>query len=104
MRENDSVGLRERDHAAVPGTIYRYTDIAFLRGELDKNPSYVDLYSELGRCYFEQSRLSWQRGQEQYRRVVEMNPSLSKIASDLDETTSQYKEMCKLLSRIMRRS
>ncbi|MDH3891979.1 MAG: tetratricopeptide repeat protein [candidate division Zixibacteria bacterium] len=78
--------------------------IAFLQGELDKNPSYVDLYSELGRCYFEQSRLAWQKGLEQYRRVVEMNPSLSKVASDLDETTSQYQEICSLLSRIMRRS
>lgn len=78
--------------------------IAFLHGELDKNPSYVDLYSELGRCYFEQSRLCWQKGLEQYRRVVEMNRSLSRLASDLDETTSQYKEMCSLLSRIMQRS
>ncbi len=78
--------------------------IALLQAELDRNPSYVDLYSELGRCYFEQSRLCWQKGQEQYRRAVEMNPSLSAVASDLDETTSQYEAICGLLSRIMRRS
>lgn len=77
--------------------------IAFLQGELDKNPSYVDLYSELGRCYFEQSRLCWQKGVDQYRRVAEMNPSLSRIVADLGETTSQYETMCALLSRIMRR-
>lgn len=77
--------------------------IAYLRGELDKNPSYVDLYSELGRCYFEQSRLSWRKGLEQYRRVVEMNPSLTRISSDLDDTTSLHKQMCNLLGRIMQR-
>lgn len=31
--DNRSKGIKERDHTAVAGTIYRYTDIAFQRGE-----------------------------------------------------------------------
>ncbi len=78
--------------------------ITFLKAELDKNPSYVDLYSELGRCYFEQSRLSWQKGLEQYRRVVEMNPALAAEARDLDDSRTVYEAISRLVGRIMKRS
>ncbi|MCK4462355.1 MAG: tetratricopeptide repeat protein [candidate division Zixibacteria bacterium] len=78
--------------------------IAFLQAEVDKNPSYVDLYSELGRCYFEQARLFWRKGVEQYQRVVDMNPSLGKVAGDLSEATKQYEAICGLLSQIAQRS
>jgi 4-aminobutyrate aminotransferase-like enzyme len=33
MKESVSARLIERDHATVAATIYRYTDIAFQRGE-----------------------------------------------------------------------
>jgi tetratricopeptide (TPR) repeat protein len=78
--------------------------IAFLQAEIDKNPSYVDLYSELGRCYFEQARLQWRKGVEQYQRVVDMNPSLGKVAGDLSEAAKQYEAICGILSQIAQRS
>jgi len=78
--------------------------IAFLQAEIEKNPSYVDLYSELGRCCFELARLNWQKGVEQYRRVVDMNPSLTRVAADLTEATKQYEAVCNLLGRMAQRS
>jgi len=78
--------------------------IAFLQAEIGRNPSYVDLYSELGRCCFERARISWQKGVEQYRRVVDMNPALTKLAADLAEATKQYEAICGLLGRMAQRS
>lgn len=47
MSKKDSSTLIERDHASVAGTIYRYTDIAFQRGEG------VYLYDFEGRKYLD---------------------------------------------------
>jgi 4-aminobutyrate aminotransferase len=47
MVDKGSAGLIERDHAAVAATIYRYTDIAFQRGEG------VYLYDLEGRKYLD---------------------------------------------------
>ena len=47
MVEKEPVGLIERDHAAVASTIYRYTDIAFQRG------NGVYLYDIEGREYLD---------------------------------------------------
>jgi len=53
--------------------------VKFLKAEIEKNPNYVDLYTELGRCYLEQAKMSWTDGLEQYRKAVSMNPSLANI-------------------------
>ncbi len=57
--------------------------VKFLKTEIEKNPSYVDLYSELGRCYLEQAKMAWQNGMDQYRRALEMNPSMTDVSDSL---------------------
>lgn len=65
--------------------------IEFLKGEIAKNPNYVDLHVELGHCFLEQARLSWQQAMEEFRRSSEINPSLAKLRSTL-ETAEKVNE------------
>ncbi len=58
--------------------------IRFLQAELKKNPSYVDLMTELARCFFEQAKLTWRRGLAQYEQAMKLNPGLSDIERDLE--------------------
>jgi len=69
----------------------------FLEGEIRKNPQYVDLYAELGRCYLEQSRLTWQRSIQQYRKALDLNPSLTEAAEKLQAVEGEYTRICALL-------
>jgi tetratricopeptide (TPR) repeat protein len=67
--------------------------IRYLEREIRKNPGYVDLHTELGRCYLEKARLCWQSGVEQYRKATELNPSLARAAERLDRAEKQYDEI-----------
>lgn len=74
--------------------------VAFLKGEISKNPTYVDLHAELGHCYLEQARISWQKAIDQFRRGSEINPSLGKIRVALDVTEETYQGIALALRRI----
>lgn len=71
--------------------------IRYLEGEIRRNPSYVDLYAELGRCYLEQARLCWQKGIGQYRRATELNPALVRAVERLRAAEDQYENLCSTL-------
>ncbi len=71
--------------------------IKFLRAELAKNPTYVDMYGELAQCFFEQSRLAWREGIKQLQTTFEINPSLVKVSSILAEADDVYAGMAKAL-------
>ncbi|MFQ5498113.1 MAG: tetratricopeptide repeat protein [Candidatus Zixiibacteriota bacterium] len=73
--------------------------IRFLQNEISKNPTYVDLHSELGRCYLEQARVCWRKGIDMYRRTLEMNQSLSRVDADLEQAVLVYNSMCQSLGR-----
>ncbi len=74
--------------------------INFLLGEIEKNPSYVDLQSELAQCYLEQARLCWQKSVERYKKALEMNPSLASVSAALEESEDLYARMNGAISRI----
>ena len=74
--------------------------IDFLKGEITKNPSYVDLQAELGRCYLEMSRMTWQRGVEQYRKTAELGPTLTEIQSALDTAERVHETIISAVNRI----
>ncbi len=74
--------------------------ISFLKSEIEKNPTYVDLHAELGHAYLEQARLSWQRAIDQFRRSAEINPALAKVRVALDVTQETYLNMAHALRRI----
>ncbi len=74
--------------------------IRYLEREVQKNPGYVDLYTELGRSYFEQARLVWQKGIQQYRKARELNPSLGRIAERQEIAEKQYSDMNSTLEKM----
>ena len=61
--------------------------IDFLKNEITKNPTYVDLYAELARCYLVNSKLNWQHALKQYQKTLELNPSLSGVEENLKLTS-----------------
>ncbi|MBD3403606.1 hypothetical protein GF420_11975 [candidate division GN15 bacterium] len=74
--------------------------IAFLKAEINKNPTYVDLYAELSQCYLEQAKMAWQKAIENYRKTTEINPSLRRAQAALSETETVYEHICATLGRI----
>ena len=78
--------------------------IRFLQAEIDKNPTYVDLYSELARCFLEHARLSWQKGLQQYEKTLQINPSLAKTQRCLDKTEKEYENIASVLNDIAEES
>lgn len=74
--------------------------VSFLKSELKKNPTYVDLQAELSQCYLEQAKLSWQKAIEQYKKSLQVNPSLEKVIVAVKEVEPVYEQICAALSRI----
>jgi tetratricopeptide (TPR) repeat protein len=74
--------------------------ITYLRAQIDKNPTYVDLQADLAQCYFEQAKLAWQRGIDQSRQSLKLNPSLHRIRLALNEAEGVYEQISLALSRI----
>ncbi|HUV30220.1 MAG TPA: tetratricopeptide repeat protein [Acidobacteriota bacterium] len=75
--------------------------IRFLKSELSKNPTYVDLHAELAECYFEQAKLAWKEGMEELRRTAEINPSIPKIPPSLDRADAVYSYMNDALMQLV---
>lgn len=63
--------------------------INYLQSEINKNPTYVDLHHELAICYLQQAQFSWQKGIEQLRNTIEINPRLNKAKKAL-ETAAEF--------------
>lgn len=76
--------------------------INFLKGELSKNPTFVDRQAELARNYLELARLAWQNGIEQYQRTHEMNRSLKSLPRNLKTAGKLYESLVAALGRIDR--
>lgn len=74
--------------------------IKYLESEVDQNPNYVDLKIELAQCYFEQSCHIWKRGVEQLSMAAEMNNSLPRVATALEEAKKTHDDMSCAVGRI----
>lgn len=57
--------------------------IDYLRGELKKNPAYVDLHHELALCYLHQAVMCWRQGIGQLQKTLAVNPGLKKAGDGL---------------------
>ena len=64
--------------------------IAFLENEIEKNPTYVDHYAELARCYLSHARMSWQKGIDQYTKTLVINSSMTHIQEHIKEAEHVY--------------
>ena len=74
----------------------------YLEAEIAKNPSYVDLMTELAQCYLEQSRQNWQRAIEQYKNSVSVNPSLVRVNDALSASEETLKVIDETVNNILR--
>lgn len=61
-----------------------------LQNDVDRNPGYVDLYYELGACYLHQAKFAWQKSIEQFKKALEINPSLAKAKRSLELSEENY--------------
>lgn len=76
--------------------------IRFLQKELERNPSYVDLFVELSRCYIMHAKLLWKKGIDQYRKTLELNPSATYLEQAIDETEKTYARIESTVTNIMK--
>lgn len=61
-----------------------------LQNDVDRNPGYVDLYYELGACYLHQAKFAWQKSIEQFKKALEINPSLAKAKRSMELSEENY--------------
>lgn len=74
--------------------------ILFLKSEVEKNPTYVDLYSELAKCYMVQSKLFWEKGIEHYTKTSNLNSSLDDIDEYISKATKVMADMSEVVNFI----
>ncbi len=75
--------------------------ITFLSAEIAKNPTYVDLQTELAECYLELARHSWQKGIEHFRKTAELNPTLGKVHAALESSEKLYQQICDTVNKVV---
>lgn len=74
--------------------------IAFLENEIEKNPTYVDLYAELARCYLSYAQMNWQKGIEQYKKTIAINSSLTHIQEQIKEAEHVHDAINHVMKKI----
>lgn len=74
--------------------------VKFLQREIEKNPTYVDLYAELARCNLLMAKMYWHKGIHQYKKTLELNPSLSHIYKNLEATEKLYNQLNQIIGNI----
>lgn len=74
--------------------------VKFLEREIEKNPTYVDLYAELARCNLLMAKMYWQKGINQYKKTLELNPSLTRIYENLETTEKLYNQLNQIICNI----
>ncbi|MEW5796403.1 MAG: hypothetical protein AB1772_08565 [Candidatus Zixiibacteriota bacterium] len=77
--------------------------IRILQTQLSQHPNYIDLQTELVRCYFEQADLVWERGVEECRRILEAHPDASHMAEARDRAQMVRQSMAQIIAGIGRR-
>lgn len=58
--------------------------IQSLKEEIEKNPNYVDIHYELALCYLKQAQIAWQKGIDQFKETLDINPRMAKADMGLE--------------------
>lgn len=74
--------------------------IYFLKEEINNNPTYVDLYAELARCYLEQGKIFWEKGIAQYKKTLDVNPDLVRLKSYIENAEDVLKTIDMVMSEV----
>ncbi len=73
-----------------------------LKGELDRNPNYVDYYHEMGLCYLQKSKVDWQMAIDQFQKACQLNPKLTKAQIGYDKADEFLSSLTLSISEITR--
>lgn len=74
--------------------------IDYIKSELEKNPDFADLHSDLSYCYLKRVKNSMQEAVDHYQKALNINPSLDDVDKNLRETTKQLEEFKEFLTKI----
>ncbi len=74
--------------------------IESLRRQIEENPTYVDLFVELGESLLKQADSSWSEAIDQLRSALDKNPSLTRVRANLEQAESAYQDIEKVVRRI----
>lgn len=77
--------------------------IKFLQDEIARNPGYIDLHIELSRCYLEQARIAWRKGVDNFKKTLDINPALNKLAANIDKAEDAYAVITETIQKISQR-
>ena len=77
--------------------------IEFLNREIEQNPTYFDLQAELSQCYLERASINWKKGIDQYVKTLDQNPSLSKVADNLEQAEQAHQKIQEVIEMIARK-
>ena len=75
--------------------------IVYLEKEIEKNPTYVDHYAELARCYLSHARMNWQKGIDKYKETYNINSSLTDIQEHIKEAEHVYDAIEHVMKKII---
>lgn len=77
--------------------------VLFLEQELRRNPGYVDMQTELAKCYLEQSRILCQKAARQFGRVADTHPGMPGLAQTIESVSQVQQRMDEIIRRIARK-
>ncbi|MFH1373826.1 MAG: tetratricopeptide repeat protein [bacterium] len=73
----------------------------FLQSEITRNPGYVDLYVESAGCHWQSAAIAWQKGLQQYRQALKINPSLPTARDHLSRLQQEFENIREVLKMVV---
>lgn len=67
--------------------------ISYLEHQIQKNPSYIDISTDLSQYYLEIAKLYWKKGVDQFILTKELKPDLEKAVFGSDQAEKVYEEI-----------
>lgn len=86
---------------ATEGGLQRH--IRYLERQVQKNPTYVDLWADLSRSYLEYARVLWEKGVTSLTKTSELNPSITRVALCREEAEEEMVSMTATLQRMAKK-
>lgn len=74
--------------------------VEYLKSELEKNPDFADLHSEISFCYLNRAKNSLLEAAKHYQKALNINPSLTSVEKNLEDVSEQLKNFSEILSKI----
>lgn len=92
--------------------VYQYSEIseetvlnriAYLRGELSKNPTYADLHTDMANCLLKRARMAWHESVVHFRKALDINPELTDVENALNLSEQELESMTRIVDSVVSR-